>query len=79
MSSYVESPATVIKAVFQGLSSPGSVSVQGLQVGDAIIKIIPNGFELGFEEVVSVAGQVQQTTLLDWSSVQFTFYLLRGV
>ncbi|MBR8165649.1 hypothetical protein KDW98_31415 [Burkholderia vietnamiensis] len=79
MATYNAAPATVIKATCQGLSSSGALSIPGLQIGDVVIKIQPAGFDGGFEDAVSIAGQLQQTTNLDWSPVAFTFYLLCGV
>lgn len=71
--------ATVVKAVFNGLSTNGSIQIPGLNIGDVIVRCIPDGFVSGFEPAVTVAGQLQQSANLDWSSVQFTAYLLRGV
>ncbi|WP_157378411.1 hypothetical protein [Burkholderia ubonensis] len=71
--------ANIVKASAQGLSAAGSVSVPGLQPGDVLLRVMPDGFTSGFESVVSVAGQIQQTADLDWSSLNFTFYLIRGV
>lgn len=79
MSTYNSATATVIKATCQGAISAGSLSIPGLQPGDTTIKIIPFGFDSGFESVVSISGQLQQTATFDWSSVDFTFYFLRGV
>jgi hypothetical protein len=78
-STYIDAPATVVKATCQGLSSSGALAIPGLQVGDVIVKIVPVGFESGFEGTVSVADELQQTSNLDWSPVNFTFILLRGV
>ncbi|WP_105132349.1 hypothetical protein [Burkholderia sp. BE12] len=79
MSTFNSAGATVIKATCQGLSEPGGLNIAGLQIGDLVVAIIPGGFESGFEKVVSVAGQLQQSMDRDWSPVDFTFYLLRGV
>ncbi|MGN6657080.1 MAG: hypothetical protein ACTHJ9_17305 [Rhodanobacter sp.] len=77
MSAFVDAAATVIKATSTGLSKSGALSIPGLQVGDLLVKVIPASF--AFEQVVSVQDQLQQQDSLDWSSVNFTFYLLRGV
>jgi len=77
--SFSSATATVIKIGFTGAAAPGPVSVPGLQKGDVLIVLAPTGFEYGFETVVSVNDELQQTTPFDWSSVGFTGYLLRGV
>jgi hypothetical protein len=81
MSSFVSAAATVIKAVANGAPNGGAINIPGLQVGDMLIQAIPYGFPPGqaFEQVVSVADELQQIPRLDWSTVEFTFYLLRGV
>ncbi|WP_175692953.1 hypothetical protein [Burkholderia ambifaria] len=71
--------ATIVKATFNGGTGAGPVTVAGLNVGDVMVRCVPDGFTDGFEPVISVAGQIQQNASLDWSSVQFTAYLLRGV
>lgn len=77
MSTLVSASATVIKATSTGLSRAGALSIPGLQVGDLLVKVIPASF--AFEQAVSVQDQLQQHDNLDWSAVDFTFYLLRGV
>lgn len=81
MSAVSSATATVIKAIAPGLTGAGAVSIPGLQVGDVLIQVVPFGFGpgQGFEQVVSAAGQLQQIDNLDWSAVDFTFYLIRGV
>ncbi|WP_157661681.1 hypothetical protein [Burkholderia ubonensis] len=81
MSTFVSASATVIKATAHGSSTNGPVSIPGLQVGDVLTQVVPYGFGpgQGFETVVSVASELQQLANLDWSLVDFTFYLLRGV
>lgn len=81
MSTFNSATATVIKATAQGLTGTGGISISGLQQGDTLIKVIPDSFPPGesFEDVVSVANELQQLPNLDWSGVNFTFYLLRGV
>ncbi|WP_157380963.1 hypothetical protein [Burkholderia ubonensis] len=71
--------ATAIKALAPGVASTGPVSIPGLQTGDFVLRVIPDGFTSGFEDVISVNDQIQQLSNLDWSSVTLTFYLLRGV
>lgn len=73
--------ATVVKATANGSANGGAISIPGLQVGDVFLQAVPYGFPPGqaFEQVVSVADQFQQLPALDWSSVSFTFYFLRGV
>ncbi|WP_175946597.1 hypothetical protein [Burkholderia pyrrocinia] len=71
--------ATVVKAVFNGSATGGPIDVPGLNVGDVMVQCIPAGFTGGFEAVVSVVDQLQQTSTLDWSPAQFTAYFLRGV
>lgn len=74
------SAATIIKATAPGATSATSISIPGLQVGDVLIQVVPYGFPPGggFESVVSVADELQQLANLDWSTVDFTFYLVRG-
>lgn len=79
MSTYTAAQATIVKATSQGLTSVGALGIAGLQPGDVVVKVMPQGFDSGFEDIVSVADELQQITPLDWSSVDFTFYLLRGV
>ncbi|MDP9651689.1 hypothetical protein [Paraburkholderia caledonica] len=81
MSTLTSSTATVVKVTTSGSSTGGPISIPGLQVGDALVLISPYGFWPGysFEAVVSVADELQQLVALDWSTVDFTFYLLRGV
>jgi hypothetical protein len=79
MNTSTNAAATAVKAIFAGLTENGSVSVPGLEVGDVLLRLEPFGFLTGFEGVVSVADQLQQTTTLDWSPVTFTAYFLRGV
>jgi hypothetical protein len=71
--------ATIVKAAFSGGTGAGPVAVVGLNVGDVMLRVVPDGFTDGFEPVISATGQIQQNASLDWSSVQFTAYLLRGV
>ena len=71
--------ATIVKANFSGSTTKGAVSVAALNVGDVLVRCVPDGFTAGFESVVSASGQIQQNANLDWSSVQFTAYFLRGV
>jgi hypothetical protein len=79
MTTFNSAAATAIKATATGATSAGVVSIPGLAIGDLLLVVDPPGFAQGFEEVVSVANQIQQTANLDWSTVDFTFYLLRGV
>lgn len=79
MSTYNASSATIVKATCQGINGAGALSIAGLQHGDVLFKVLPDGFDSGFESVVSSDNELQQTTPLDWSPVNFTFYLLRGV
>ncbi|QTO49460.1 hypothetical protein [Burkholderia latens] len=71
--------ATIVKAIFSGGTGAGPVPVPGLNAGDVMLRVVPDGFTDGFEPVISTVGQIQQNASLDWSSVQFTAYLLRGV
>lgn len=71
--------ATIVKATFNGGTGAGPVSVSGLNAGDVMLRCVPDGFTDGFEPVISISGQIQQTASLDWSSMLFTVYLLRGV
>lgn len=75
------SPATIVKASAPGGTGIGPISIPGLQVGDVVIRSIPDGFADAtvVEEVVTVADELQQTSFADLSSVVFTWYLLRGV
>lgn len=80
MTSFNSATATVIKITFTGLSDDGTISIQGLQPGDLMLRLVPDGFIQGYEEVVSTADQLQQLNgHLDWSPINFTAYLLRGV
>jgi len=79
MATYASASATVVKATSYGNTTAGPLSIPGLQVGDVLIKVMPNGFDGGFENVVSVADQIQQLTALDWSPVNLEFILIRGV
>jgi hypothetical protein len=79
MSTVTSNAATVVKMVFDGLSAAGAVSATGLMAGDVLMRCLPDGFESGFEPVVSANDELQQTRNLDWSSVTFTAYFLRGV
>jgi len=77
--SFSSAAATAIKIGFVGASAPGPVSVPGLRQGDVLVMLSPNGFAYGFEAVISADDEIQQTTPFDWSDVNFTGYLLRGV
>lgn len=80
MSTFNSSPATIIKATATGLNGSGGIAISGLKSGDVIFRILPGpGFESGIEQIVSVDDQLQQNSSFDWSGVNFTFYLLRGV
>lgn len=79
MSTFSSANATLIKSTANGNNTSGPVSIAGLQAGDILIRIIPDGFTSGFESIVSVADEIQQITPLDWSPVDMTFILLRGV
>lgn len=70
---------TIVKAILSGNSGQGSVSVPGLLIGDVVLKFLPFSFENGFEPVVTVDDQFQQSRDLDWSGVELTVYFLRGV
>lgn len=72
--------ATIIKATAAGLNGAGGIAIPGLKSGDVIFRILPGpGFESGIEQIVSIDDQLQQSSSFDWSSMNFTFYLLRGV
>jgi hypothetical protein len=79
--SVVSAPAVFVKASATGSVGVGPVSIPGLQVGDVVMRSIPDGFTDAtiFEEVVTVADQLQQASFADLSSQVFTWYLLRGV
>jgi hypothetical protein len=79
MATFTSAAATVIKATANGATATGAISISGLAVGDVLVLIEPSGFADGFEQVVSVANELQQTVNLDWSPVDFTLYFLRGV
>jgi hypothetical protein len=78
MSTFTSGSATVIHATFQGLATPGGISIPGLLVGDVVVSIIPSPFQPGFEQIVSVADQLQQITTENWSTMNFVVYLIRG-
>jgi hypothetical protein len=67
------------EVVTPGNTGEGALSLPGLKAGNAILRIIPEGFETGFEAVVTVDDQFQQLSSFDWSTVSLTLYLLRGV
>jgi hypothetical protein len=81
MSTINVASATVVKVTTIGSNGAGPISIPGLEVGDALALILPYGFISGFsfEGVVSTAGQLQQLQNLDWTTVDFTLYFLRGV
>lgn len=75
--------STVFHAEFNGLSSPGAVSVPGLKVGDWVVMTAPAGNipqfgGLDFENVVSVDDQLQQTSPADLSPYTFKSVFFRG-
>lgn len=78
MATVTSGPATIVKAIFTGNASAGPISMSGVNSGDVLVRCMPDGFVSGFEPVVSVTGQLQQTNSYDWSSVAFTAYFLRG-
>lgn len=78
MSTVTSASATVVKAVFNGLASQGAIPLVGLNPGDVLIRCLPDGFQQGFEPIVSASGQLAQIANLDWSAVSFTCYFLRG-
>jgi hypothetical protein len=75
----ITATAILVEVDFNGSTGNGPVNVDGLNAGDVMLRCVPNGFTDGFEPVVSVSGQIQQNANLDWSTVHFTAYLLRGV
>lgn len=79
MSTFISATATIIKATGVGAVSGGPIAVPGLLPGDVVVKVLPDGFSPQLEDVISVADELQQYSALDWSSLTFTFYLLRGV
>ena len=79
MSTFNSAAATVIKATAPGATAAGPISIPGLLAGDVVVQMDPAGFGSGVEEIVTVPDQLQQIANLDWSTVTFTFYLLRGV
>jgi hypothetical protein len=79
MATFNSAAATVIKATAPGVTAAGPISIPGLHVGDALVLVEPAGFASGLEQIVTVADQLQQLSNFDWSSEDFTFYLLRGV
>lgn len=79
MSTYASSAAIAVKATSNGNTSSGNISIPGLLAGDVLVKVIPNGFDMGFEDVVSNNDSLVQIASLDWSPVIFTFIFMRGV
>lgn len=77
--SVTSATATVLKTAFQGNTGAGPIAIDGLQVGDVIVALVPDSFLNWFEPIVSVAGQLQQVLDHDGSDVSFIVYLLRGV
>lgn len=79
MATFTSDAATVIRCSAPGSNGTGPVSIPGLQVGDTVMRSIPDGFVAGMEATVSVADQLQQNANLDWSTLTITWYLIRGV
>ncbi|WP_157648395.1 hypothetical protein [Burkholderia ubonensis] len=80
MSTYETGPL-FIKITAQGSNGAGAISVPGLQVGDHVNLVtfsgnlnVQNG---SFEQIVSVADQLQQTAGADYSSLTLTAHLTR--
>jgi hypothetical protein len=68
-----------LQVVTAGVAAPGPVTVAGAQVGDLIASFnLTDGLTTvanTFEPVVSVAGQVQQSSATDFSAKKFVFTL----
>lgn len=81
MSTFNMSSVSLIKVITNGVTANGPISIPGMKVGDAIVSVVPYDFAPGFEQVVSVDDELQQNTVMnvDYSSLSFTFYLIRGV
>lgn len=83
MSNTVTFPA-IGRADFNGVNGAGAVSVPGLDVGDLVTFYAqaPGGWQTPggiFEDVISVAGEIQQISSNDLSPYTFTILFLRAV
>ena len=69
----------LVKAEFTGQSSSGAISVPGLQVGDTAIVDLNGHNVIGssFEQIISVADQIQQLSGSDLSSQTYKFFMVR--
>jgi hypothetical protein len=67
--------AAVGSATFTGLNGSGSISLPGLKVGDRVSIDIQPG---GFESVVSVDDELQQTASSDFSTTTFRMFFFRA-
>jgi hypothetical protein len=80
MPTFVSNTATILKVSAQMLSAPGGISIPGLEVGDVVIASDPQSYTTYVvENIVSVAGELQQVTQVDLSAYTVAWYLLRGV
>lgn len=76
--------AAIGRADFTGRNGIGSISVPGLKVGDQMFFVCRNSngwTQPGnyFETVISVNGQIQQTSALDLSAETETILFFRAV
>jgi hypothetical protein len=77
--SVITNTVIAVKATAFGLPSSGSISIEGLNVGDLLIQVVPREFVEGYEQIVSIQDQLKQIKDLDWSPVELTFYFIRGI
>lgn len=68
-----------VKAEFNGRNGSGAISVPGLQVGDTAIVDLNGHNVIGgsFEQIVSVADEIQQLSGSDLSGQTYRFFLVR--
>jgi hypothetical protein len=68
---------TIIRATFTGGAAYGPVSVPGVKAGDVVFA--SKNFQSLFEAFASADDQIEQIANVDYSTVQITLYLMRGV
>lgn len=80
MSTTYTTGPTFIQINFTGQSTPGSISVPGVQVGDVVLWLsngAGNNNVGGFEESISVADEIQQNASGGSWANPFMGYLMR--
>ncbi|MFT4068935.1 hypothetical protein [Paraburkholderia sp.] len=79
MSTVVTSAPVFVKATFNGNTGAGSISVPGLQVGDIGVFDFNGHNVIGssFEQVVSIADEIQQISGADLSGQTYELFFVR--